>query len=620
MLDLLQLLAPAELPKVLDVLGQESVSSEGDFKSVFDSFLEADIEAKLEEGLVIDEDLLGKVLETLNDEQSSLLVSFLVQVEIAIEVPQTELAGLFKKEEQQVELENEIPGSAGFALRSLEIAFEFTSIQIEKGEWSNKEGIDQLSAYLKHWLKHEPCLRCSEPSFYTARELTPVEDLLQNLKPEQKILPEAKKTMDLYLVKTEKSNFNIPFFAKYKVEEVSTGPKKPVQDSLVNQAQVKPKEVQVEGAEDLLTHETRTSEEEPQLDPKLATQDKGVESKPLLEQRDSNRPSIHKEIPVEVPKLQTRVNQALDWFANQMEQIGQPEEMEDEEWSKILQWLRSNHGKSKGEAMEKLETIGQLKRLSANESKHARTLSEFQNLNDEVKEDELKTPSRQLRFQRALADTYQMVRQDETSEKAQEVLRHYKSEAPLPEGESTQIKREVSTTTSSETQAPSNAGLKNNEAKLDMPQTLPKNPTPPPAKGWDPEMLSKFLDSTKESLKIWVEKKYVAMRIQIEPADLGRIHLKTIVEQGRIGVLIQAENQMTKELLQMHLTDMKEILKEQGLEVAGFQVDIKEDSQNFSQQKKSNSAKFELETLLEDENDGAEFNSSVSKGLIDQVA
>ena len=71
------------------------------------------------------------------------------------------------------------------------------------------------------------------------------------------------------------------------------------------------------------------------------------------------------------------------------------------------------------------------------------------------------------------------------------------------------------------------------------------------------------------------------MRIQIEPVELGKIELKTIVEQGRIGVLVQAESQMTKELLQIHLHEMKEILEEQGLEVAGFQVDVKEQQKDF---------------------------------------
>jgi hypothetical protein len=54
--------------------------------------------------------------------------------------------------------------------------------------------------------------------------------------------------------------------------------------------------------------------------------------------------------------------------------------------------------------------------------------------------------------------------------------------------------------------------------------------------------------------------------------------------------------------------------------VAGFQVDVKEQQHGSSKQKSSSGSKFELETLLEDDNSGTELSSAPAKGLIDQVA
>ena len=212
-MDLLQLLAPAELPRVLDVLGEGAIQ-DGDFQSVFDTFLEADIAAKLEEGaaFVLDDDLMQEVLETLTDEQASLLMSFLVQVEIALDDPSLKLEGLLENKAQTPELEHEVPGSPGFAIRSLELAFEFTAHQIENQKWSFDEAKKQLSAYVKHWLKHEPCLDCKDPSFFAAHELIPADEYLKQIESEKKVIPQDRKPIEQFLIKTDNSNFKVPFF------------------------------------------------------------------------------------------------------------------------------------------------------------------------------------------------------------------------------------------------------------------------------------------------------------------------------------------------------------------------------------------------------------------------
>lgn len=142
-------------------------------------------------------------------------------------------------------------------------------------------------------------------------------------------------------------------------------------------------------------------------------------------------------------------------------------------------------------------------------------------------------------------------------------------------------------------------------------------------KRMDPELMQKFINSTKKGLELWIEKKFVAMKIQVDPPELGRLQLKTVIEAGKIGALIQAESQAAKELLIMHLDEMKEVLEEQGLEIAGFNVEVAqqgfEDTEN--QFKSKRTAEFNMETLLgEEEAQGSEAPSYLSQGYFNRVA
>lgn len=135
------------------------------------------------------------------------------------------------------------------------------------------------------------------------------------------------------------------------------------------------------------------------------------------------------------------------------------------------------------------------------------------------------------------------------------------------------------------------------------------------------EVMTKFLNSTKDALKLWVQKNFVAMKVQIEPAELGKIELRTAIENGRIGVSVQAESQAAKELLTQHVNELKEVLKEQGLEVVGFNIELKQNlgggfADDYSPQKTTR--KFEMEALLESE--GEEELVYYKSSLFDKVA
>ena len=136
----------------------------------------------------------------------------------------------------------------------------------------------------------------------------------------------------------------------------------------------------------------------------------------------------------------------------------------------------------------------------------------------------------------------------------------------------------------------------------------------------DPTRTAKLMQSVKEQMRLWVDKKYTAMKVQVEPAELGKIQLKTVVEQGKIGVLLQAESSIAKEILSHNISQMKEMLESMGLNVATFTVADWDESgfRNANQQNKS-SAKFDMKSLMEEiepENEVQNYNH----GLINRVA
>lgn len=141
----------------------------------------------------------------------------------------------------------------------------------------------------------------------------------------------------------------------------------------------------------------------------------------------------------------------------------------------------------------------------------------------------------------------------------------------------------------------------------------------------DPERIARMMQSVKEHMRLWVDRKYTAMKVQLDPAELGKIQLKTVVEQGKIGVLMQAESVMAKELLSQNIDQMKNLLQTMGLDVASFNVaDWEyEDGSSYQQFGKNNSGKFDFEALLgeeKEEEQPVEKLQNVKSGLINSVA
>jgi flagellar hook-length control protein FliK len=139
----------------------------------------------------------------------------------------------------------------------------------------------------------------------------------------------------------------------------------------------------------------------------------------------------------------------------------------------------------------------------------------------------------------------------------------------------------------------------------------------------DEGLFQKFLDNTKAQLKMWVDRKLVAMQIQLEPVDLGRMQMKTVLEQGRIGVLFQVENAAAKGLLLQQAQQLKDVLEAQGLQIAGFYVEVWQGDRQAQQNAFSKTAtgpEFDLNKLLDGDGSSDRDPTPPKRGLIDSVA
>jgi flagellar hook-length control protein FliK len=126
----------------------------------------------------------------------------------------------------------------------------------------------------------------------------------------------------------------------------------------------------------------------------------------------------------------------------------------------------------------------------------------------------------------------------------------------------------------------------------------------------------------KDNVRLWVDSKLVAMEVRLEPADLGRMSMKTVLEQGRIGILFQVENAAVKELMQQQSQQLRDVMEAQGLEIAGFHVEVfdRESRESFHRAKNGAGTEFELDTLLAEDGDSEDPVSATQNGLIDSRA
>lgn len=164
------------------------------------------------------------------------------------------------------------------------------------------------------------------------------------------------------------------------------------------------------------------------------------------------------------------------------------------------------------------------------------------------------------------------------------------------------------------------------EAQEPQARTEAKGENLSPAKDssrWDSSFLQRFVNSTRSQFQLWADRKFVAMQVQLEPEALGRMQLKTILENGRIGVLIQVEQNSARDLLNSHLDQLRNILEDKGLEVAAFHVEVRQQQTGGGQGfygPKTHGPQFDLEALMQDSDGELQVESPILRGLINKVA
>jgi flagellar hook-length control protein FliK len=88
------------------------------------------------------------------------------------------------------------------------------------------------------------------------------------------------------------------------------------------------------------------------------------------------------------------------------------------------------------------------------------------------------------------------------------------------------------------------------------------------------EVLSQFIE--KASVEIAGGKS--EMSVELKPESLGKISLKVVTENGIVMAKFVAENQQVKEVLESNMHLLKDSLENQGMNVQGFSVSVRQDS------------------------------------------
>jgi flagellar hook-length control protein FliK len=87
------------------------------------------------------------------------------------------------------------------------------------------------------------------------------------------------------------------------------------------------------------------------------------------------------------------------------------------------------------------------------------------------------------------------------------------------------------------------------------------------------ELIEQARDSVFKQILVKLTGEGGEMRLKLQPADLGELDLRLVMDQSnRLNLTIAAERQDMAHLLQRHLDELKQSLQQAGLEVAGAQV------------------------------------------------
>ena len=89
-----------------------------------------------------------------------------------------------------------------------------------------------------------------------------------------------------------------------------------------------------------------------------------------------------------------------------------------------------------------------------------------------------------------------------------------------------------------------------------------------------------------ESAKVVLQEGKSEMTLQLKPENLGRLSVEIVTERGMMVARFEAESQQVKEIIESSLSQLKDALESQGLNVQGFSVSVsQQDAQRQAFQK-----------------------------------
>lgn len=90
-----------------------------------------------------------------------------------------------------------------------------------------------------------------------------------------------------------------------------------------------------------------------------------------------------------------------------------------------------------------------------------------------------------------------------------------------------------------------------------------------------------FISEIAQRVNTLILKGKNEMKIQLTPENLGKLSIKIGLNEGSLTGKIYAENYSVKETIEANLNQLRNSLEEKGLNIAGLEVHINDNSQNF---------------------------------------
>ena len=105
------------------------------------------------------------------------------------------------------------------------------------------------------------------------------------------------------------------------------------------------------------------------------------------------------------------------------------------------------------------------------------------------------------------------------------------------------------------------------------------------------QQMQDIVNQVVERIKVTLSEKSTTMEMQLNPHNLGKVHVSIVTRAGQMTAHFLVESEMAREALESQLTSLRDNLSNQGLRVDAIEVTIAEqglDQHDFSGQQQNN--------------------------------